>query len=99
MEIEYERGSKEAEEFSNDLIRQWQDIMEPETDYGSDDQMLTDSDSELSTCTSDSSFLTDSSDFSESELEDGRAGQSTGQSHRKKGKKKTKVLGPSLLIA
>ena len=93
MEVEYERGSKEAESFSNDLIRQWQDIMEPETDYGSDDQMLTDSDSELSTCTSDSSFLTDSSDFSESEVEDGSAGQSTGQSHRKKGKKKTKVLG------
>ena len=92
MEVEYERGSKEAESFSNDLIRQWQDIMEPETDYGSDDQRLTDSDSEVSTCTSDSSFLTDSSDFSESEAEEGIAGQSTEQPHRKKAKKKTKVL-------
>ena len=92
METEYIKGSKEAEEFSVDLIRQWNDILEPETDFESEDEMLSDSDSEPSTCSSDSSFLTDSSDFSSSGDNTASEGQSLPQSHRRKGTKKLKVL-------
>jgi len=88
-EAEYSRGSKEAEEFSLDLIQKWHDILEPETDYESEDDILSDSESEPSTCTSDSSFLTDSSDFSDDEA---TVGKPLAQTHRRKGTKKLKVL-------
>ena len=93
-EAEYSRGSKEAEEFSGDLIQKWHDILEPETDYESEDDILSESDSDPSTLTSDSSFLTDSSDFSDDETTEG---QSLAQKHRRKGTKKLKVLYPSFL--
>ena len=88
-EAEYSRGNEDAKESSVDLIQKWHDILEPETDYESEDDILSDSNSEPSTCSSDSSFLTDSSDFSDDETIEG---QSVARTHQRKLKKKTKVL-------
>ena len=92
MQREYDEESKQAETSSEDLIQKWKELLQPETDDESGDEMVSPTNSEPSTCSSDSSFITDSSYLSSTEDDEATKDRHMRKSHRKKGTKKQKVV-------
>ena len=87
-------GYKVVESSSKALVQRWRSLLHPETDYDSDDEYGEEANQSdaSSTCSSDYSFLTDSSDLSSDDEDDASMDQHLSKSHRKKRTNKEKVL-------